>query len=550
MLHALALVLALAPLDLVPTWHRLEAELVPPAALARHGASLAVSGTRVAAGAPDPAGGRVLLWRRDAGGWTLEATIAPADGALGDGLGSALDLEGGTLVVGAPERESGRGAVYVFTGTAAGWTQRAKLAPADLQAGDRFGAAVALVGTALAIGAPGDDDAAQDAGSVRVFAGTQGLWSQQALLFASAASSAGSFGSALALQLDAAPSAYTLLVGAPGGAGAGHVLAGGLASWSERARLLAPAPSAGDAFGASVALLGDLALVGAPGKAAQAGAVFEFVRQGAAWSSARALDASGFDAGERLGASLALRALPAYEGAVLIGAPGARSARLGPGAFTLRMRLGGSWYAPFGTRFGPHDGREEDECGAAVAWIDVPGVSSPVLLAGAPAHVEGLRTGALYVHLLSDPPLSSCFGGLGGTPCPCGNDAVPPYGGCDNAAGTGGVRLEVLGYRTDGAGVGRAGFLARGFPPAQRPSVVLLEGPSTAGSVPFGDGILCLGTSPVRVASARAADGRASLDVPLGGASRSYQVLYRSLPAGFCAPGAAFNVSNAIRVPW
>ena len=82
--------------------------------------------------------------------------------------------------------------------------------------------------------------------------------------------------------------------------------------WTQQAKLSDPNALAGDAFGASVALLGDTALVGASGTTvggrSDAGAAYVFTRSGGTWSLRAELTASDAAAGDYFGDSVALSA--------------------------------------------------------------------------------------------------------------------------------------------------------------------------------------------------------------------------------------------------
>jgi hypothetical protein len=63
-------------------------------------------------------------------------------------------LAGDTVVIGTPadsDLGAASGSTYVFVRSAASWSQEAKLTAADGTSADRFGAAVALSGTTLAV---------------------------------------------------------------------------------------------------------------------------------------------------------------------------------------------------------------------------------------------------------------------------------------------------------------------------------------------------------------------------------------------------------------
>ena len=82
--------------------------------------------------------------------------ISPKDGALGDGFGSALAVDGNLLAIGAPGADGG-GAVYVFERGSGGALDPAGPAHRPGGAdGDRFGAAVALKGGCCWWGRPAE----------------------------------------------------------------------------------------------------------------------------------------------------------------------------------------------------------------------------------------------------------------------------------------------------------------------------------------------------------------------------------------------------------
>jgi len=115
--------------------------------------------------------GSVFFYDRATG--QLVREIVPADAFSDWRFGESLAVDGDTLVVGAGDAGpfENSGAAYVFelsTGV-----EQFKLVPRDADAGDRFGASVAIEGGRIAVGAPGDDELGADAGAVYVFSATQ-----------------------------------------------------------------------------------------------------------------------------------------------------------------------------------------------------------------------------------------------------------------------------------------------------------------------------------------------------------------------------------------
>ena len=250
----------------------------------RFGASVSISGDTVAVGALlGDAGavantGAVYVYTRAGSVWTqrVKLTAIGADAATSDGFGGAVSLRGGTLLIGAAGDQgaagAGQGAVYVYTGSGAAWTQQVKLAPADAQAGDGFGGSVAQDGSTAIIAASFDGDAGASAGSAYIFTGAGAAWAQQAKLIASNAAAFDRFGASVSVGGD------TAVVGAfngdgPIGAntGSAYVFERFGSLWLERALLAASNGVAGDQYGLAVGISGVTAVVGAPGDDGAAG---------------------------------------------------------------------------------------------------------------------------------------------------------------------------------------------------------------------------------------------------------------------------------------
>jgi hypothetical protein len=113
------------------------------------------------------------------GGMSETSRLLASDGQASDELGSSVSISGGTIVVGAPQtHNSGSGAVYVYTTTAADWTnsfQIAKLTASDGVTGDRLGTSVSMQGGIVAAGAPSRSDGSNQ-GAVYIYTEPAGGW--------------------------------------------------------------------------------------------------------------------------------------------------------------------------------------------------------------------------------------------------------------------------------------------------------------------------------------------------------------------------------------
>ena len=189
----------------------------------------------------------------------------------------------------------------------------AVLTPADAVSGDQFGSVVALSGdTALAATEQRDSDQ----GAVYVFRRTGTAWAQEAKLTALDAAAGDAFGSSVAIDGD------TALIGAReklSSRGAAYVFTRSGTTWTQQAKLLATGGTFDDRFGGAVALSGDTAVVGANGVGATVGAVYVFTRSGTVWTQQAKLTASDALDGDALGSSVAVAGDTIVAGAYGVG---------------------------------------------------------------------------------------------------------------------------------------------------------------------------------------------------------------------------------------
>lgn len=253
----------------MPTLLRL---MDPPArtvAFSPDGMRLALAGGAVAPGT-------VHVLRQQDGAWTVEATLRlEPDAAVEAAAAATLVLGHDRLLVGTPDEGLG-GAAHLFELDDDGWTKRGVFATDSAEAGGRLGTALALSdsGDEAFVAAPGRDRV------LRLTRDADGVWRRAGEVTPPVPTSAGSarFGAALALHGD------RLVVGAPLAEGRGRVygFVRGGRGWTLGETLTAEGLDVGARFGAAVALLDDRAVVGAPGAFGERGraAVFDLRRAG------------------------------------------------------------------------------------------------------------------------------------------------------------------------------------------------------------------------------------------------------------------------------
>jgi hypothetical protein len=197
------------------------------------------------------------------------------------------------------------GSAYVFKRTSEVWTQQTHIKASDGAAGDAFGVSVAVSGQTVIVGADRDDDNGLDSGSAYVFVQAESDWLQEAKLLANDGQQGDQFGASVAISGNIA------VVGAPGAdtvwmdSGAAYVFRYNGVNWVEEAKLVAVDGKAGDQFGASVSISADYVVVGAPG-ADGSGALYVYKFDGSVWSLEGKVIATDAAPGQGFGGSVSI----------------------------------------------------------------------------------------------------------------------------------------------------------------------------------------------------------------------------------------------------
>lgn len=277
--------------------------------------------------------GSAYVYTRSGRTWTFQAKLTHAAGAAFDTFGASVALSGDTALIGLPSDDLAQpfeidmGSAQVWVRSAGVWSRQATLLAgsfSNLAPGANFGWSVALSGDTALVGAYRDSigSVANEAGSAFVFVRNGTTWSGQAKLTASASSANANFGNAVAVYGD------TALVGAPRDDIGANILQGSAyfysrnssGTWSQfGGKAVQPDGAIEDLFGTSVALSGDLALVGARnddiGANAYQGSIYVYARGTSQWVQQQRVTASDGGAGDRFGVSAAL-----YGNTALVGA--------------------------------------------------------------------------------------------------------------------------------------------------------------------------------------------------------------------------------------
>lgn len=242
------------------------------------GTRVSVSGNVLAVSAPghaENAGGVYLFSKNSDGGWEQSAVVTSSDAMPDDGFGSKIMLDKDLLAVSAPGHDSSKGAVYVYAYNSEEgmWSEQAKLQGEGTSNRSAYGSQLAFVENTLYVSAPRHD---QRAGVVfsYTFDDVSSRWDSGQELRAFDSSRFLQFGSALAVE------GRDLWVGAPGysrGQGAIYVYdADEDGGWNSVTKIKGHYPGSRAAFGASMLVDGEMALIGATGLDSRSGAALKY----------------------------------------------------------------------------------------------------------------------------------------------------------------------------------------------------------------------------------------------------------------------------------
>jgi hypothetical protein len=337
--------------------------------------------------------GAVYVYVRDSGTWVQQARLTPKYPQTGENFGVSIAIYNDTIVVGASGRDLGNktdvGVVYVFTRNGDEWVQQARIEPVDGEESDYFGAAVAISGDRLVVGAEGRDiGAITDAGKVYTFYRSGGKWIEKQSFTAPSPVADSSFGYALALE------GARLVVGAPSemGIGAAYIFYRTGGTWTEEIKIQPDDDKFGDRFGTSVAIDRGMVVVGAPyadpnpgtGPVINGGAVYVFRQKANAWQqSAKIVQENGsyFD---HFGQSVAVD-----QKTIVVGAPGYdHFGKSDAGVAYLFKRMNGDWV--FQTRVVPSHSDQNSQYGASVI------LDGDRVVIGKPGPIT--QAGTIYIY--------------------------------------------------------------------------------------------------------------------------------------------------------
>lgn len=321
--------------------------------------------------------GSVYLFKHNGLAWAEIAQLVASDAAAYEAYGGSVDVSGDTLVVGASAARRGQpgdpdfapnaGAVYIYTGGGASWTEQVRLQPAELVEFSDFGGPLDLDGDTLFVGAP--EYGGYYTEGVYAYHRANGVWDAPQKLSGPDPAGNHQFGAAVAVAGDVA------LVGAPGinccnqfspfEKGVVYVFTRSGGVWSPAGSFMPDDGFPGDNFGSAVAFDGTTAVIAASqayGLPETHGYAYVFTRDGSTWAQAARLEPEGDALFPQGISSVVLRG-----DRLLLGTSSAPGEPWPGRVYPYRLE-GGTWTAE--TPIDPLDGLAETGFGAVLALND------------------------------------------------------------------------------------------------------------------------------------------------------------------------------------
>ena len=327
--------------------------------------------------------------------------------ADGRRFGWCVAISGNAIIVGAPELNDAGGA-FVFHRSGNNWKQVSKLVHQGRAKGDNFGEDVAIDRNTAIVGAAGIDGVGRDSGAAYVYFREGNSWKQQAKLVPSDSAKGDAFGSSVFVL------GNTAVIGSNGNThdgvrfcGAAYVFTRRDGAWTEQAKLTASDAAKADRFGTAVSMSEKTIIVGAPFRDTEAkgdsGAAYTFLFDGNTWKEQGKLIPKDSHKGHKFGTGVAMT-----PNIALVGAPWDDDVETGSGATYSFVRTDGVWQQK--EKVIPHDVGEDYHFGYSVnVSLNAAIVSAHNIPHAAPTWPHGDGVQAYVFSMIEDfgtPPYS------------------------------------------------------------------------------------------------------------------------------------------------
>jgi hypothetical protein len=278
--------------------------------------------------------GAAYVYFNNQGTWVEQAKLVASNPVAGDWFGYSVDITktGDRIIVGAPHANAlpdnmdNSGAAYIFKQSGTTWTEELYLSGGDGGSNDYFGNSVAINddGTAIMVGAYGDDGSATSIGYIHTYEIPGSSWStlkwntDDVELPTTGSESDAFHGWSVAFDktgtrcIEGSPMDNQNQPTVISNCGVVTIHTRNGASWTKDIWLQAPTPVANGQFGTCVDMNGDgqRVIIGAigesPGSVTAAGSAYVYKKTGTVWALEQKLIAGDKTAGDNFGYSVSI----------------------------------------------------------------------------------------------------------------------------------------------------------------------------------------------------------------------------------------------------
>ncbi|KPA12838.1 PKD domain-containing protein [Candidatus Magnetomorum sp. HK-1] len=256
--------------------------------------------------------GAAYVFQRNGTVWTTTTKLTASDGAASDFMGIAVAISDHFAIVGSYRDDhsyTDQGSAYIFQNTGNSFSQTAKLLANDPATSDYFGRSVAISANTAIVGAYADDDNGTSSGSAYIFVYDGTNWTQQAKLLPNDGEANDFFGLSVGISGDYAIVGSYYDDDCGSNCGAAYIFKRNATVWSETQKITPPDGLPDDQFGKQVAISSTHVLIGAHNSEEQgvnSGAAYLYVLNGTSWVFKEKLSSPHESAGDIFGASVAL----------------------------------------------------------------------------------------------------------------------------------------------------------------------------------------------------------------------------------------------------
>jgi len=295
---------------------------------ANFGGAVAISGNVSAVGAANHSyagiGGQVYMYRYNGATWVQEQILRASDGGPGVQFGASVALSGGIAIVGAELHPSGgyqRGQAYIFRYNGTLWVEEQVLQASDEIDRARFGNSVALDANVAVVGAYEHSSGGYQRGQAYLFRYSGTAWLEEQILQASDKIDRAEFGTSVAVNGDIAVIGASLHPSGGVERGQAYVYGYNGATWPEEEILQATDEADYAHLGQAVAVSSSVIVAGAPGHPAggsvgdNRGHAYMYRYNGTTWPQEQILEASDQVYDALFGASVSVNGSLAVAGA-------------------------------------------------------------------------------------------------------------------------------------------------------------------------------------------------------------------------------------------